>query len=637
MTAFLWPLGYWLASRFHPVLFPLLSFNAMALTIVAARWIVELADAGSFVVAGYGWALLVAIGLTIGNTVLGAFYSVDDDAAYARFVIRPLRLRYAAAERQSEPGILFLEIDGLAEPVLRQALDAGYMPTLHRWLIAGSHTLRAWEPDLSSQTSASQAGILLGSNDGIPAFRWWDKQRGRLMVSSKMSTAEALEEALSTGNGLLARGGGSRFNVFSGDAADCVATFSRIGRAQGIGQFEYILYFTNPYTLFRTLSLFIADVVRERWQAHRQRALDVQPRIKRGLGYAFVRASTTALLQEAACFMLIADILRGVPSAYVTFFAYDEVAHHSGIDRADAFKVLKRLDRIIALLERVTEQAPRPYRIIVLSDHGQSMGATFRQRYGQTLAELVEQLLAGSLRVSSPEAQDEGLGQLNAGIAQAIHYDSRTARLATRALQGQMRDGELALGSRRRASESEQFEDVVVLASGNLGLISFTRLPERLSYEQLVDQFPNLLQGLINHPGIGFIVVRSDTEGGLVLGSRGIYYLDHDYAAGENPLAHYGRNAARHLMRNDGFHNAPDILVMSAYDPATGDVAAFEELVGCHGGLGGPQTQPFLLYPNDLPHDPTVPIVGAAALHAVLLGWVNYLQPRQELHEPSAA
>src|SRR4051794_27072132 len=72
-------------------------------------------------------------------------------------------------------GVLFLEIDGLAEPVLRRALARGTMPTLARWLAVGSHRLAGWECDLSSQTSASQAGILLGSNCGIPAFRWYEK------------------------------------------------------------------------------------------------------------------------------------------------------------------------------------------------------------------------------------------------------------------------------------------------------------------------------------------------------------------------------------------------------------------------------------------------------------------------------
>jgi hypothetical protein len=73
-------------------------------------------------------------------------------------------------------------------------------------------------------------------------------------------------------------------------------------------------------------------------------------------------------------------------------------------------------------------------------------------------------------------------------------------------------------------------------------------------------------------------------------------------------------------MREDSFSDAPDILVMSLHDPLTGEVAAFEELVGCHGGLGGPQAQPFVLYPSDLSM-PAGPIIGAAALHDVLKTW----------------
>ena len=47
-----------------------------------------------------------------------------------------------------------------------------------RWLADGTHRLAEWETDLSSQTGASQAGILLGSNEDIPAFRWVEKETG---------------------------------------------------------------------------------------------------------------------------------------------------------------------------------------------------------------------------------------------------------------------------------------------------------------------------------------------------------------------------------------------------------------------------------------------------------------------------
>ncbi len=161
---------------------------------------------------------------------------------------------------------------------------------------------------------------------------------------------------------------------------------------------------------------------------------------------------------------------------------------------------------------------------------------------------------------------------------------------------------------------------MVVLASGNLGLISFPKLPGRLTYEQIVDTFPVLIPGLIQHEGIGFVLVHSGTEGGLVISGRGIRYLDHGYATGEDPLAPYEPNAARHLKRTDTFANAPDILVMSRYDPTTGEVFAFEELVGSHGGLGGTQTQPFVLHPVELDAG-SEPIVGAMALNHVLERW----------------
>ncbi|HYI16369.1 MAG TPA: hypothetical protein VEX37_13320, partial [Thermomicrobiales bacterium] len=101
----------------------------------------------------------------------------------------------------------------------------------------------------------------------------------------------------------------------------------------------------------------------------------------------------------------------------------------------------------------------------------------------------------------------------------------------------------------------------------------------------------------------------------------GVHYLVDGHVVGEDPLAPFGPNAPLHLARTDGFANAPDILVMSMFDAATGDVAAFEELVGCHGGLGGPQTKPFILFPAELNFDPEQPIIGAAELHHVLKSW----------------
>ena len=128
------------------------------------------------------------------------------------------------------PGFVFLEIDGLAEPVLRDAIARGYMPTLKRWLDSGSHTLVRWDPDLSAQTSASQAGILLGSNEGHPRLPLVGQAAaGAARLLARRQTAHTLEEALSTGNGLLAHGGAGRWNAFSGNAVDNIGVYSVFG------------------------------------------------------------------------------------------------------------------------------------------------------------------------------------------------------------------------------------------------------------------------------------------------------------------------------------------------------------------------------------------------------------------------
>ncbi|HEY7036420.1 MAG TPA: phage holin family protein [Thermomicrobiales bacterium] len=616
-----WPFIYHFAGRFHPLLFPVITFLLTGVVI----WVVAQLGIGDVTVDDVWTGILVTLGMTIGNVFVAALFSLDDAAGYDWFVVRPLKKTFASTPKSDAPGVLFLEIDGLAQPILQQALDGGYMPTVKRWLDEGSHKLLPWEPDLSSQTSASQAGILLGDNTGIPAFRWYDKGAGKLMVSSKMETARELERRLSNGDGLLAPDGASRWNAFSGDAPDCLCTFSAVGDRTRNTSRSYVAYYSNPYTFSRTLALFAGDVVRERYQARRQVRRDELPRIKRKFKYALVRSSTTTVMQEASLFMLISDMFKGVPAVYNTFFAYDEVAHHSGIDRPDALKVLRTLDRAFAKLEQAAKSAPRPYHFVVLSDHGQSMGATFKQRYGQTLSDLVTSLISPENRVASAEKNVEDWGTVNLALTEAARQDGRTARLLKRAMRGRTRDGEVDLGPEEdgaKPGERQQFAaaDVVVLASGNLGLISFPAWKQRMTYEEITAAFPGLLNGLARHEGIGFVMVHSETDGGIVIGPEGIRYLDQDYAVGKDPVATFGPNAPRHLKRGDGFATAPDILVMSLYDPKTGEVAAFEELVGCHGGLGGTQTQPFVLYPARFAA-PTEPIVGAAGLYAVLKGW----------------
>jgi hypothetical protein len=244
---------------------------------------------------------------------------------------------------------------------------------------------------------------------------------------------------------------------------------------------------------------------------------------------------------------------------------------------------------------------------VVLSDHGQTQGATFRQRNGYGLDDLVRRSIDG--RVGGDAGGDE----------QAV-----MARYALdEASRGRPRPG----GDDDGAPADD---DVHVLGSGNLGLIYLMESPERLPAEQIHARHPRLIPALRSHPHIGWLLVRSEHDGPLVLGPAGTLRLRDGSLTGDDPLAGLPAGARRHLLRTDGFPHAPDILVGSFYDPVLEEGCAFEELISFHGGLGGPQTQAFLMHPPTLPA-PDEPLVGAEAVHRVLMGW------RQRLHGAAAA
>jgi putative membrane protein len=125
-----------------------------------------------------------------------------------------------------------MEIDGLNIKILKRAIASGHMPTVKRWFDSGSHCITPWETDYSSLTGAMQTGILLGSNENIPAYRWWSREQGRMVMVGNPKDALVTEQRLGTGKGLLSDGGSSRGNMFSGDATESMFTYSTLLRRQ---------------------------------------------------------------------------------------------------------------------------------------------------------------------------------------------------------------------------------------------------------------------------------------------------------------------------------------------------------------------------------------------------------------------
>jgi putative membrane protein len=606
----------WLPAILYPILTFLLS--GFAVTVVA-NWL------PGITIDNWVTGLWITIWMTVVNAVIGGYFAIDEDSIFDRVVTKRMVNKLGDVKHSDVPGFVFLEIDGLGEQLLRRAIQDGFMPNLKHWLDQGSHRITSWETDYSSQTGAMQTGILLGNNDEIPAYRWWDRLTQRIVMSGDPRDAIALEGKHSTGRGLLSDGGASRGNMFSGDASESLLTMSTVlNRKRGRGPGFYF-YLFSPYILARLVTRFALECLmewRDAWQQKRHK--DPYRVSARNPAYALLRGFMSPFMQDLATYMVISDMLRGIPAIYALYAGYDDLSHFAGMQSPESFRSLTDIDRYFARIEKAFQAAPRPYHIIVLSDHGQTLGYTLKNAYGVNLEEVVDALIQGKGEVYAAQKTHETWDKLSALMSESIQDNSRTAEFLGKMIQSR-REGDLVHVGPQTEDAKARASKVVTVASGGAGLIYFPDRTERLTQEQIQQAYPDLLLGLVQHPGTGFVLVRSSEQGDMAIGKKGIYYLKDDKIEGENPLIHYGPNAARHLKRESSFANCPDLLVNTVYNPDTQEMYCYENQASHHGSLGGSQNHPFVLHPISLVAGEE-PIVTAEGLYRVMRGWRDRAQ-----------
>jgi len=585
------------------------------------------------VISGVIAALVASFIYAIVNTILTAIFSISSDDSYFAILMQQVSARQEGVVRTEQPGLVVVQIDGLAQPILARQVRAGRVPHLAGWVRSGRYRLDGWEALLPPTTPASQAGLLHGNNDGIPAFRWYEKEIGRVMVANHPEDAALVATRISNGEGLLSNDGASVGNLFSGDAVRSYMTMATIkDKSQGLGKSKtFYSFFASPYNYLGTIVRSGGEVLKEYIQARRQTRAGIVPMMHRGMPYPVARAATNVALRDLSTSLVIEEMYRGAPVIFVDYTDYDEIAHHSGPERGETFDALDGVDRAIATLEKAAGSAPRPYRFVVVSDHGQTLGATFLQRYGKTLGDVIRELMGGTATLEQATGRVEEWGQTNAFLSEVTQTKGITGGLARTALRSQTEDGVVGLGptgeetapgdASREAAAPEERPDLIAIASGNFGLVYFPRMPGRVTLEQLAVAYPGLVDALSGHPGIGAMLIRSETHGALVVGRAGINFLDENRIEGVDPVAQYGGRAREAFVRLDGMDHVPDLSVISLYDPEFDEVAAFEELIGSHGGLGGPQTRPLILHPAEWELDEE--LVGAPAVYRQIRRWAE--------------
>ena len=539
------------------------------------------------------------------------FDAGSEEIFHAHVLGRAVRVAGIYGEQTDQKGMLIIQLDGVSAPLLRQAITGGAMPTVSRWLRSGDYKLREWHTGLPATTPAGQGVLLHGDIQRIPSFRWYEKDRGKIMAANRPADAAEVEARMSDGRGLLADGGVSISNLFSGDAPTRLLTMSDArlpSRQDGIASFA-----TAWSGLSRSLVVFVGQMIAEWHQGRRQRLRNVRPRVRRGGIFVFLRGLTTVVLRDLNVSIVAEQMARGASTIFVDFVDYDEVAHHAGPSRPEAMRTLDGLDGVLQFFEEVAGEVNRDYEIVLVSDHGQSQGATFRQLSGGTVHEIVAALIADDVGIetSCEEVSDAHIAEqwgpanmLLTGVVRSTNVLGRPARGLLRdriSRTGGKGDVAVALGRSKRPNKPNGADVqplVLVVAAGSLAHLYLTDEEGRIGRERVDRRYPQLIDGLARHPHIGAVMMR-DGQDLVVFGTGGWRLLRGDSTSGgegEDPLEPYGSRAAADLIALDRRDHVGDIVLLGRHDPVLGDVTAFEELVGSHGGLGGLQTSALLIH-----------------------------------------
>jgi len=544
--------------------------------------------------------------LDIFAAISGTYYSTKY-AAIAR------RLGLPRAASTKGRGFIAIQIDGLSHAHLGAAMEMGYAPHLQRMLRRGEFVLHPWRSGLPCTTPYVQAGIMFGNNEDIPAFRWYDKDSGESVVCKPPSTLKAIQDRISAGRRGILSGGSSFVNMFDGDASLSVFTLGAMNRkrlfenVRGLGLL--LLFALNPFRSLKMIGLaiweYLTDLV-QRTSAN-IRGDELRPLDR---AFPFLRVITNVVFREIQTFAVMVDIYRGVPAIYTTFYGYDELAHHYGTLSKVALRALRALDSRIRQIDSLRRAAlTREHDLFILSDHGMTSAVPFQRTCGQTLGELIHDLVGGDLRLNERSGDEQQgalqtlylldeLAAIESHVAPPLaHIPRRIRELVAK---------RIALDNERDPSwDLLRRTDLVVENSGSMSHVYFNVSPTQMDISDIAAFFPNLMSDLAAHPGIWLVVGR---EGGqvIVMSGQGVLQLDDEYRVeGQDPLARLPapRVVAEQLRRLTLFPHSGDLILMGDYDPGNQVVSCFEQQWACHGGIGGPQEVAFMMTPHTIKWD----------------------------------
>jgi hypothetical protein len=312
----------------------------------------------------------------------------------------------------ARPGLVLLQIDGLAFDQLQRAIDNGRMPFLRTLLKRERYELRPMYSGLPSTTPAVLGELFYGVAQAVPAYSFRDHRSGEVVEMIEPAIAATIQEELEQkGSGLL-EGGSAYSDIYSGGASEsqfCPANMGWTALESASAWRKAAVYLLHAPALIRLLGMLISDLGRALGEIIASRL--ARRELKFELQFLPRRLIGSVLMRELIPIAAEIDATRGLPAMHLNFVGYDECAHRRGPDSRYAHRALPEIDRTLRRIwQAAVDSGRRDYHVWIMADHGQERTTPYDQYFGRPLGDVLQDFY-GSLPAEIAPVLKPGAGR----------------------------------------------------------------------------------------------------------------------------------------------------------------------------------------------------------------------------------
>jgi endonuclease/exonuclease/phosphatase family metal-dependent hydrolase len=465
-----------------------------------------------------------------------------------------------------EPGLVLIQIDGLAEHELRRALENGKMPFLQGLRKRQDYVLHGMYSGLPSSTPAVQAEFFYGVQQAVPAFCYYDRKSERIFSMFEGADARELQARLEEKSAGLLKGGSAYGNIYTGGATEAHFCMSKLGwpaiLSKASPPIALLLVLLHVASLLRVMGLLVVELGLALVDS--VRGIIAKKDVWQEIKFITSRVSVCIVLRELVVIRSAVDLLRGLPIVHMNFLGYDEQAHRRGPDSAFAHWSLKGIDKAIHRVYRAGQRSMRrDYDVWIYSDHGQDKVVPYAQIAGKSVQRKIADIFNEVIPV--PKGSERGI---------------------------QFERAKMLRVKRHRPETQPPERPPVVTSLGPWGAIYLGFPVEDEKREELAKR-------LVGEAKIPMIIAAFGENTARVWTKSGAFVLPEDaekVLGRDHPYLWAVTSDLVSISRHD---DAGDFFIsgFSLGEPPV----SFPQENGSHGGVSPQETSAFLLLPDDIP------------------------------------